>query len=119
RDAVLQAPFLDPYRVLAVRGVQPNRADALAPALEMVPETTRLLITVNGRLQAASKLVKAAAAAGQVREYARLKGRKLTEWVVARGRDLGLPPAAAALVPLVTPPELAVLDAELRKLAAF
>lgn len=119
RDAVLQAPFLDPHRVVAVRGVQPNRADGLAPALDEVPETTRLLITANGRLAAASKLAKAAQAQGSVKELSRLKGRKLTDWAVARGRDLGVPPAAAAMVPPVTPPELAILDSELRKLAAY
>src|SRR5215472_15063173 len=48
RDAILQIPFLDPYRVVTVRGVAVRRADAVAPALADVPDSTRLLITVNG-----------------------------------------------------------------------
>ena len=121
RDAILQAPFLDPWRVVAVRGIAANRADPLAAALGEVPETTRLLLLVNGRLAATGKLVKAFAAlpGAAVREYPRLRGRKLADWAVARGRELGLPVAAAALVPPVTPPELAVIDAELRKLADY
>jgi len=121
RDAILQAPFLDPWRVVAVRGVAANRTDALAAALDLLPETTRLLLAVNGRLGAASKLTKAFAglAGGVVREHQRLRGRKLGDWAIARGRELGLPVAAAALVPPVTPPELAVIDAELRKLADY
>src|SRR5205809_7376616 len=64
RDAILQVPFLDPHRVVTVRGLAQRRADGLAPALADVPESTRVLITVNGRLTPASKLVKAVAAAG-------------------------------------------------------
>ena len=60
RDAVLQAPFLDPYRVVAVRGLPVRRADPLAPALKDVPESTRLLLTVNGKLPAAARLQLAA-----------------------------------------------------------
>jgi hypothetical protein len=42
QDAVLQAPFLDPYRVVFVRAVPANRAEGLAPALAGIPATTRL-----------------------------------------------------------------------------
>jgi len=52
RDAILQAPFLDPWRVVAVRGIATRKADGLAPALAEVPESTRVLLTVNGRLPA-------------------------------------------------------------------
>jgi DNA polymerase-3 subunit delta len=120
RDAVLQAPFLDEYRVVAVRGVASGRADSLAAALSEVPETTRLLLTVNGRLGAASKLAAAVkAAGGQVREHQRLRGRKVSDWAQARARELGVPAAAAAQLVAVTPPELAIVDAELRKLAGY
>lgn len=121
RDAVLQAPFIDPHRVVVARGVASRRADALAPALADAPDSTRLLVTVNGRLPASSKLVKAFGGidGGQARELAPLKGRSLTDWVHERGRDLGLPPAAVAQVVRVTPPDLGVINSELEKLAAF
>ena len=121
RDAIIQAPFLDPWRVVAVRGIAPNRADALAAALDDVPDTTRLLLAVGGRLPPGGKLAKAFAGLpdSAVREHQRLRGRKVADWAVARGRELGLPVAAAALVPPVTPPELAVIDSELRKLADY
>ena len=98
RDAILQAPFLDPWRVVAVRGIATRKADGLAPALAEVPESTRVLLTVNGRLPAAGKLVKAVAGlgGGQVRELAPLKGRGLTEWVAQRTRDYSLPAAAGS-----------------------
>jgi len=121
RDAVLQAPFLDPHRVIAARGIATRRADGLAPALNEVPDSTWLLLTVSGKLPAASKLVKAvnALAAGQAREMSPLKGRALTDWGHQRARDLELPPAVAAAVVRASPPDLGILDSELRKLAAY
>ena len=50
QDAVLQAPFLDPYRVVHVRMLPAGRADSQAGAVAEIPPTTRLLITVAGRL---------------------------------------------------------------------
>lgn len=121
RDAILQAPFLDEYRLVSVRGIAAAKADALAPALAEIPESTRLLLTVNGRLGAASKLAQAVSKAtgGAVREHQRLRGRKVADWAQARARELGVPAAAAAMLVTVTPPELGVIDAELRKLADF
>ena len=121
RDAVLQAPFLDPHRVVAARGIAGRRADGLAPALAEVPESTWLLLTVSGKLAASSKLVKAvnALAAGQARELSPLKGRALTDWGHQRARDLELPPAVAAAVVRSSPADLGVIDSELRKLAAY
>ncbi|MDQ6898874.1 MAG: hypothetical protein M3072_05100 [Candidatus Dormibacteraeota bacterium] len=120
RDSVLQAPFLDPYRVVAVRGIAARRADGLASGLTAVPDSTRLLLTVNGRLPGASKLLRAVVVAGgAVREYPPLKARALNEWVAQRARELALPAAAAATVARRARPELAVLDSELRKLAAY
>jgi DNA polymerase III subunit delta len=121
RDAVLQAPFLDPHRVVAARGIAPRRADVLAPALAEVPETSRVLLTVSGKLPASSRLLKAVNAldAGQARELAPLKGRALQDWGHQRARELELPPAVAAAVLRVTPPDLGLIDSELRKLAAF
>ncbi len=121
REAVLQAPFLDPHRVVVALGVALRRADGLAPALGEVPESTRILISVGGRLPANSKLVKAVQAlpGGAARELARLKGRALTDWVHHRGRELDLPPPATAQVLRSAPPDLGVIDSELRKLAAF
>jgi DNA polymerase-3 subunit delta len=121
RDSILQGPFLDPHRVVAARGIAGRRADGLAPALAEVPESTRLLLTVTGRLAASSKLLKAVNAleGGQVRELSPLKGRALQDWGHQRARDLELPPAVGAAVLRATPPDLGVIDSELRKLAAF
>jgi DNA polymerase-3 subunit delta len=121
RDAVLQAPFLDPYRVVHVRAIQPNRAESLAPALAEVPASTRLLMTVAGRLGATNKLVKAVTAAGgKAEEMPRLVRRALSDWVSRRAVERhGLTPAIAAQVVRVTPPDLSVIDSELSKLAAY
>ena len=120
RDAVLQAPFLDPWRVVAVRGIAVRRADLLAPALKEVPESTRLLLTVTGKLPAGSRLVKAVAAAGgRAKEHQPLKSRALQDWVQARAREYEVPPAAAAAVARQARSDLGVMDSELRKLAAY
>jgi DNA polymerase III delta subunit len=120
RDAILQVPFLDPYRVVTVRGVVQRRADALAPALEEVPDSTRLLITVNGRLPAASRLVKAVAeAGGRSVEHPPLKARALQTWIFNRTKEYRLPTAAGAALVRLARPDLGVIDSELRKLAAY
>src|SRR3989441_9718826 len=64
QDAVLQAPFLDPYRVVFARMIPANRAEGVAPALAQIPVTTRVLLTVAGRLGSTNKLAKAVSAAG-------------------------------------------------------
>ena len=120
QDSILQAPFLDPYRVVVVNMVPPNRAEGLAPAFASVPATTRMVITVAGRLGAANKLVKAVVAAGgSAEEMQHLKGRALSEWTMRRAQEHELTPAIAAQVVRVTPPDLSVIDSELRKLAAY
>jgi DNA polymerase-3 subunit delta len=121
QDAVLQAPFLDPYRVVFVRMVPANRAESLTTAVAEIPPTTRLLLTVAGRLSAASKLAKAiSAAGGQVEEMQHLKGRALGEWASKRAVERhGLTPAMAAQVVRVSPPDLSIIDSELTKLAAY
>src|SRR5439155_971989 len=48
QDAVLQVPFLDPYRVVFARMIPANRAEGLAPALAQIPVTTRVLLTRPG-----------------------------------------------------------------------
>jgi len=118
---VLQAPFLDPYRVVFVRMVPANRAESLAAAMAEIPPTTRLLLTVAGRISAASKLAKAiSAAGGQVEEMQHLKGRALGEWASKRAVERhGLTPAMAAQVVRVSPPDLSIIDSELTKLAAY
>jgi len=101
QDSVLQAPFLD-------------------PALSEVPVSTRIVITVAGRLGGGNKLAKAVTAAGgTVEEMAHLKGRSLSEWAAKRATDHGLTPAIAAQVVRVTPPDLTIIDSELTKLAAY
>jgi DNA polymerase-3 subunit delta len=120
QDAILQAPFLDPFRVVFARMAAAARAEALAPALSEVPATTRLLITVAGRVSAAGKLAKAVTSAGgTVEEMQPLKGRTLSDWAARRAVEHGLTPAIAAQVVRVTPPDLSIVDSELKKLAAF
>ena len=121
QDAVLQAPFLDPYRVVFVKGVPANRAEGLAPALAHVPDTTRLVITVAGKLTASNKLAKAiSAAGGTTEEMPRLVRRALTDWAAKRAVEKhGLTPAIAAQVTRLSPPDLSVIDSELTKLAAY
>src|SRR5713226_6006707 len=81
QDSVLQAPFLDPYRVVAVTMVPAARAEGLASALEEIPATTRLLISVAGRLGGGNRLAKTVTSAGgTVEEMVHLKGRALSEW---------------------------------------
>jgi DNA polymerase-3 subunit delta len=48
-----------------------------------------------------------------------LKGRALGEWAARRAADHGLTPAIAAQVVRVTPPDLSIVDSELKKLAAY
>src|SRR6266850_339543 len=120
QDAILQAPFLDPYRVVYARMAAAARAEALAPALADIPASTRLLITVAGRVSAAGKLAKAVGAAGgAVEEMQPLKGRALSDWAARRATDHGLTPAIGAQVARVTPPDLSIVDSELGKLAAY
>jgi DNA polymerase-3 subunit delta len=121
QDAILQTPFLDPHRVVFVRMVPANRSEGLAPAVQQIPATTRLLVTVAGRLASANKLAKAiAAAGGVVEESQHLRGRALTEWAAKRAQEQhGLTAAIAAQVVRVSPPNLGVIDSELKKLAAY
>jgi DNA polymerase-3 subunit delta len=120
RAAVQQGPFLDPYRVVAVRGMLPRRADALAPALAALADTTRLLVTVSGRLPPSSKLSKAVTAAGgRVTEHQPLRPRALQDWVFTRARSYSVPTSAAATLVRLARPDLGVIDSELRKLAAY
>jgi DNA polymerase-3 subunit delta len=121
QDSILQAPFLDPYRAVHARMVPATRAESMAPALAEIPTTTRLLITVAGRLGPGNKLVKAiASAGGTAQEMQHLKGRALSEWTARRATEThGLTAAIAAQVVRVTPPDLSIVDSELGKLAAY
>jgi DNA polymerase-3 subunit delta len=121
QDAVLQAPFLDPYRVVFARMVPANRTEALAPGVAEIPATTRLLVTVAGRVGVSNKLVKAiTAVGGQVDEMQHLKGRALSDWASRRAVEKhGLTPMLAAQVVRASPADLSVIDAELTKLAAY
>ena len=121
QDAVLQAPFLDPHRLVFARMVPANRAEGLAAAVAQIPPTTRLLITVAGRLGATNKLVKAiTAAGGQAEEMQHLNRRGLTDWANRRAVEVhGLTPNIAAQVVRVSPPDLSVIDSELTKIAAY
>lgn len=121
QDAVLQAPFLDPYRVVFARMVPANRTEALAVAVANTSSTTRLLITVAGRLGSTNKLCKAiTAAGGTVEEHSHLKGRALSDWAARRAVEKhGLTPGIAAQVVRASPPDLSVIDSELTKIAAY
>jgi DNA polymerase III delta subunit len=121
RDSVRQLPFLDPFRIVAVRSLPLRRAEGLAAGLSDIPETTRILLTVSGRLGSGNALSKAVAAADQglAREFSRLKGRALSDWASDRARSLGLPPSIAPMVVRSSPADLGILDSEMRKLAAY
>jgi DNA polymerase III subunit delta len=121
QDAVLQAPFLDPYRVVLVRMIPTNRTEGLAAAVSQIPPTTRLVLTVAGRVGASNKLVKAIiAAGGQVEEMQHLNRRALSEWASKLAIEKhGLTAATAAQVVRVSPADLNVIDSELGKLAAY
>jgi DNA polymerase-3 subunit delta len=121
QDSILQAPFLDPYRAVYVRMLPANRTESMAPALAEIPPTTRLLITVAGRLGPGNKLAKAVGAArGTAQEMQHLKGRALSDWTARRAVEAhNLTPAIAAQVVRVTPPDLSIIDSELSKLAAY
>jgi DNA polymerase-3 subunit delta len=120
RDSILQGPFLDPYRIVSAQGIPARRADGLAPALAAIPDSTRVLLTVTGRLGQASKLAAATRAAdGRVVEHQSLKSRALNSWVAARAREYGLPVSAGAALTRLARPDLGVIDSELRKLAAY
>src|SRR4029077_1340918 len=96
------------------------RSEALAPALAGIPPTTRLLITIAGRLSGAAKLAKAVVAAGGTGEEMQpLKGRALGDWAARRAVEHGLTPAVAAQGVRVTPPDLSIVDSELKKLSAY
>src|SRR6266446_2565388 len=91
QDSVLQAPFLDPYRVVAVTMLPAARAEGFAAALVEVPASTRVLITVAGRLSGGNRLAKAVInAGGTVEEMTHLKGRSLSEWAATRATEHGL-----------------------------
>ena len=120
QDSILQSPFLDPYRIVYVKMAPATRAEGLATALAEIPPTTKLLITIAGRLGGTNKLAKAVSTAGgAVEEMQHLKGRPLSEWAAKRAADHGLTTAIAAQVVRVTPPDLSVIDSELGKLAAY
>jgi DNA polymerase-3 subunit delta len=121
QDSILQAPFLDPYRVVYVRMLPGTKAEGLASAAGEIPPTTRLMITVAGRLGAGNKLVKAVSSAGGVvEEMPHLKGRALGDWTARRAVEKhGLTPAVAAQVFRSAPGDLTVIDSELTKLAAY
>jgi len=121
QDAVLQAPFLDPYRVVFVRLLPANRAEGLAPAVAQIPPTTRLLITIAGRIAATNKLAKAiTGAGGTVEETQHLNRRALNDWAARRAVEKhGLTPAIATQVVRAAPPDLSIIDSELTKLAAY
>ena len=121
QDAVLQSPFLDPYRVVFVRMLPANRAESQAAAIAEIPPTTRLVITVAGRIGATNKLARAiTTAGGAVEESQHLKGRALGDWAARRAVEKhGLTPVIAAQVVRTAPPDLSVIDSELTKLAAY
>ena len=121
RDAVLQAPFLDPFRLVFARMVPPNRTEGLASALAEIPPTTRVVLTVAGRISAGNKLVKAInAAGGQVEEMQRLNRRALSDWAARRAVEKHrLSAAVAAQVVRVSPPDLGVIESELTKIGAY
>jgi DNA polymerase III delta subunit len=121
RDSVRQLPFLDPFRIVAVRSLPVRRAEGLAAGLSDIPETTRVLLTVSGRLGGGNALSKAVTAADQglAREFSRLKGRALSDWASDRARSFGLPPSIAPMVVRSSPADLGILDSEMRKLSAY
>jgi len=121
QDAILQAPFLDPYRVVHVRWLPANKAESVASALNEIPPTTRLMITVAGKIAASNKTAKAIdKAGGIVEEMQHLKGRALSDWAAKRAVEKHqITPAVANQVVRSAPPDLSIIDSELAKLAAY
>jgi len=121
QDAILQAPFLDPYRVVHVRWLPANKAESVASALKEIPPTTRLMITVAGKIAASNKTAKAIdKAGGIVEEMQHLKGRALSDWAAKRAVEKHqITPAVANQVVRSAPPDLSIIDSELAKLAAY
>jgi DNA polymerase-3 subunit delta len=121
QDAVLQAPFLDPYRIVHVRWLPANKAESVAGALSEIPPTTRLIITVAGKIAASNKTAKAiTAAGGTAEEMQHLKGRALNDWASKRAVEKHqITPAVATQVVRSSPPDLSIIDSELAKLAAY
>ncbi len=107
QDSVLQAPFLDPYRVVAVTLVPAARAESLAPALTEVPASTRVLITIAGRLGGGNRLAKAIMAAGGIVEGSRLTAEVVTE-LLAGGREDEIFKLTDNLLPHPTPEALKI-----------
>ena len=69
------------------------------------------------KIDAMAKAV--AAAGGEVQEMQHLKGRALTDWAAKRATAHGLVATMGTQVARVSPPDLAVIDSELAKLAAY
>src|SRR2546430_16416527 len=101
--------------------VPASRREGLAGAVQEIPSTTRLLMTVAGRIGPTNKLAKSiTAAGGQVVEMQHLKGRALGDWAARRAVDKhGLTPAIAAQVVRGAPPDLSISDSELTQGAAY
>jgi DNA polymerase-3 subunit delta len=93
---------------------------ALATYAPRIPETTTLVILVEGKLEAAQHvLLEAAQQHGRVREFREKKGAQLDEWIVrqAQANDARMTPAAARLLVDSLGEDLRLLAGEIEKLS--
>lgn len=108
----------------AKRGKGDSRASfekGLAAYIATMPESTVLIVLVDGALDAAHPLVKAASQHGKVIQSTLPKGKALESWISKRAKGLGvnIAPDAAQLLANFIGNQLRLLANELEKLATY
>ncbi|MFO7916871.1 MAG: DNA polymerase III subunit delta [Anaerolineae bacterium] len=136
-DACNTVPFMGDRRLIIVEdllqrfgGVAPDGegnnaayARKLLDYLPHLPSTTRLLFIENEKLSRNNPVLKGAAELenSYVREFTKLKGRALQNWIRQRAQSKGVDITArgAALLASFVDQDLRRIDNELQKLAGF
>ena len=124
-QALGQEPFLDPYRVVHVTNLAPQRSrgpvKALVALLPRLDSSVRLLLTASGQLERGHPLLGLFADTGTVSLFPRLKPSQLRDWAWRRAQELGmrLNPQSMAVLLASTPGDLRMIDGELLKLSVL